>query len=83
MFYKRELWVSEQAKQLGHQLLRELNIHAGYGIADFLSVNPCYDNREALLIWLDQQLAKHPDGVEIEQIKQDFFEHFPASYGLC
>ena len=29
MFYKRELWVSEQAKQLGHQLLRELNIHAG------------------------------------------------------
>jgi len=42
-----------------------------------------HDNREALLIWLDQQLAKHPDGVEIEQIKQDFFEHFPESYGLC
>ena len=83
MFYKRELWVSEQAKHLGHQLLRELNIHAGYGIADYLSVNPGYENRAALLIWLDAQLAKPPDGGEIEQIKQDFFEHFPESYGLC
>ena len=52
--------------------------------AEFLAVNHCYDNQEAFLVWLDQQLAKYPDGVEIEQIKQNFFGHFPESYySLC
>ena len=83
MLYNRELWISEQTRLVGRQLLRELNIQRGYGIAEFLAVNHCYDNQEAFLVWLDQQLAKYPDGVEIEQIKQNFFGHFPESYGLC
>ena len=84
MLYNRELWISEQTRLVGRQLLRELNIQRGYGIAEFLAVNHCYDNQEAFLVWLDQQLAKYPDGVEIEQIKQNFFGHFPESdYSLC
>ena len=71
MLYNRELWISEQTRLVGRQLLRELNIQRGYGIAEFLAVNHCYDNQEAFLVWLDQQLAKYPDGVEIEQIKQN------------
>lgn len=84
MLYKQELWISEQTKQVGRQLLKELNIQRGYGIAEFLAVNQCYDNQQAFLVWLDQQFAKHPDEVEIEKIKQNFFEHFPESYyNLC
>lgn len=63
MLYNRELWISEQTRLVGRQLLRELNIQRGYGIAEFLAVNHCYDNQEAFLVWLDQQLAKYPDGV--------------------
>jgi len=84
MLYKQELWISEHTKKIGRQLLRELNIHMGYGIAEFLAVNNCYDNQQAFLVWLDQQLTQHPEGVEIEQIKKNFFEHFPESYcSLC
>jgi hypothetical protein len=84
MLYKQELWISEQTRQVGRQLLRELNIQMGYGIAEFLAVNQCYDNQQAFLVWLDQQLAKYPEGIEIGQIKQNFYGHFPESYySLC
>ena len=36
MLYNRELWISEQTRLVGRQLLRELNIQRGYGIAEFL-----------------------------------------------
>lgn len=34
----------------------------GYGVAKFLAVNSCYDNQQAFLVWLDQQLTQHPEG---------------------
>ncbi|MEQ1151630.1 hypothetical protein [Acinetobacter johnsonii] len=46
-----ELLISQQARDLGNQLIKEMNINKGYGMANFLGVNFCYDNHQAVLIW--------------------------------
>ena len=47
-----ELLISQQARDLGNQLIREMNINRGYGMANFLDFNSCYDNHQAVLIWV-------------------------------
>jgi len=39
-----ELLISQQARDLGNKLIKEMNINRGYGMANFLGVNSCYDN---------------------------------------
>ena len=39
-----ELLISQQARDLGNQLIKEMNINRSYGLANFLGVNTCYDN---------------------------------------
>lgn len=34
-----ELLISQQARDLGNQLIKEMNINKGYGMANFLGVN--------------------------------------------
>jgi integrase len=48
-----ELLISQQARDLGNQLIKEMNINKGYGMANFLGVNFCYDNHQALEILKD------------------------------
>ncbi|MFW1893688.1 hypothetical protein [Acinetobacter geminorum] len=43
-----ELLISQQARALGNQLIKEMNINRGYEMANFLGVNSCYDN----LMWV-------------------------------
>ena len=40
-----ELLISQQARDLGNQLIKEMNINRSYGMANFLGVNTCYDNQ--------------------------------------
>jgi len=74
-----ELWISQQARDLGNQLIKEMNIDRGYGMANFLGVNSCYDNHQAVLIWTFQLLEREPTLNELAEIKKYFLLIFPDS----
>ena len=74
-----ELWISQQARDLGNQLIKEMNIDRGYGMANFLGVNSCYDNHQAVLIWTFQLLEREPNLNELAEIKKYFLLIFPDS----
>ena len=74
-----ELWISQQARDLGNQLIKEMNIDRGYGMANFLGVNSCYDNHQAVLIWTFQLLEREPALNELAEIKKYFLLIFPDS----
>lgn len=79
MMTTHELWISPEAKLLGYQLIRELNVSMGFGIADYLDVNHCYNNHEAILVWLDQLLAIQPDVNNLDSVRMVLLRHFPES----
>ena len=74
-----ELWISQQARDLGNQLIKEMNINRSYGMANFLGVNTCYDNHQAVLIWTFQLLEREPALNELAEIKKYFLSFFPDS----
>ncbi|KAB0649405.1 hypothetical protein F7P73_18460 [Acinetobacter bohemicus] len=65
-----ELLISQQARDLGNQLIKEMNINRSYGMANFLGVNTCYDNHQAVLIWTFQLLEREPTLNELAEIKK-------------
>ncbi|MEW7195609.1 hypothetical protein [Acinetobacter baumannii] len=67
-----ELLISQQARDLGNQLIKEMNINRSYGLANFLGVNTCYDNHQAVLIWTFQLLEREPALNELAEIKKYF-----------
>lgn len=74
-----ELLISQQARDLGNQLIKEMNINRSYGMANFLGVNTCYDNHQAVLIWTFQLLEREPTLNELAEIKKYFLLIFPDS----
>ena len=83
MSISNELYISKKAKSLGLKLIQELNISVGHSIATYLDVNPCFNNHEATLVWVEHHL-QHSDGIDTAQsLKQDFLKRFPqSSYSL-
>ena len=65
-----ELLISQQARDLGNQLIKEMNINRSYGMANFLGVNTCYDNHQAVLIWTFQLLEREPTLNELAEINR-------------
>ena len=49
------------------------------GMANFLGVNTCYDNHQAVLIWTFQLLEREPALNELAEIKKYFLLIFPDS----
>ncbi|MEN8550655.1 hypothetical protein ABFW07_16200 [Acinetobacter soli] len=76
---KNELLISQQARDLGKKLIRELNINNGYGLANLLGVNSCYDNHQAVLIWTFHQIEEEPLLKDLIKIKKVFLSFFPES----
>ena len=74
-----ELLISQQARDLGNQLIKEMNINRSYGMANFLGVNTFYDNHQAVLIWTFQLLEREPALNELAEIKKYFLLIFPDS----
>ena len=74
-----ELLISQQARDLGNQLIKEMNINRSYGMGNFLGVNTCYDNHQAVLIWTFQLLEREPTLNELAEIKKYFLLIFPDS----
>lgn len=79
MVTSNELWISQKAKLLGHKLIKELNVGMGFGIASYLDVNHCYNNHQAVLIWLEHFLENYPEIQNIDSLKIEFLKYFPES----
>lgn len=45
-----ELYLSQETKKIGYQLISELNIQNGSELSNFLNVNNCYNNHEAKIL---------------------------------
>lgn len=76
---KNELLISQEARDLGNQLIREMNINNGYGLANLLGVNSCFDNHQAVLIWTFHQIDEEPSLEDLIEIKKIFLSFFPES----
>lgn len=76
---KNELLISKEARDLGNQLIREMNINNGYGLANLLGVNSCFDNHQAVLIWTFHQIDEEPLLEDLIEIKKIFLSFFPES----
>lgn len=80
MVTSNELWVSRKAKLLGYKLIKELNVGMGFGIASYLDVNYCYNNHQAVLVWLEHFLEDYPEIQSIDLVKTEFLKNFPESF---
>ena len=70
------LYLSENAKKIGIQLIKELSIHRSNNLSLFLNVNKCFDDREATLVWTQHHLDQHIDD-DYEDVKRTFLAAFP------
>jgi len=80
MVTSNELWVSRKAKLLGYKLIKELNVGMGFEIASYLDVNHCYNNHQAVLVWLEHFLEDYPEIQSIDPLKTEFLKNFPESF---
>lgn len=59
-FTQPQLFISAKAKNLGVQLIKDLQISMAADLELFLDVNPCFNGHQAVMIWV------HPFLGEIE-----------------
>lgn len=45
----------------------------------YLDVNHCYNNHEAVLVWLEHFLTENPEVNNIDLVKVEFLKYFPES----
>ena len=79
MSISNELWLSRKTKLLGYNLIKQLNVGMGFGLAGYLHVNHCYNNHEAVLVWLEHFLTENPEIDNFNSIKTEFLKYFPES----
>ena len=70
------LYLSENSRKIGTQLIKELSINRSNNLSLFLNVNKCFDDREATLVWTQHHLDQHIDD-DYEDVKRAFFFFFP------
>lgn len=74
---KNSILVSHKAKQIGFNLICELNIQNGFGLSKYLSVNNCHDNHSAILIWIDRLFEDNPGELTKQEIINHLFQKLP------
>lgn len=65
------LYLSENSRKIGTQLIKELSINRSNNLSLFLNVNKCFDDREATLVWTQHHLDQHIDD-DYEDVKRAF-----------
>jgi len=59
--HKRSGYITTDANMIANQLIKDLGIQGGTGLARFLEVDVCFDNHRAVRIWVQRQLDKQPN----------------------
>ncbi len=58
-------WISPLADRLASDLIRELQIQSGHGLALYLDVDRVFDNHKAVSVWvqrvIDRSIETNPD----------------------
>lgn len=69
--------VNPKTKQIGFNLIRELNIQNGFGLSKYLAVNNCHDNHSAVLIWIDHLFEENQRELTEQEIIKHLFQKIP------
>lgn len=71
--------ISQQANRLSNQLIRELEVQNGFGLANFLEVDSNFDNFTAIRAWVQRQMNNSfgNDSLDFEALKHQLFELVP------
>lgn len=74
----------DQGNKLANQLIKNLQIQSGFGLAGFLNVDSHLDNFNAVRIWVNKQLVKlQPELSEddtswlYEELEHRFYDCMP------
>ena len=74
-----QLYISQQAKKFGVQLIKDLQISITADLALFLEVNPCFNGHQAVMIWVHHCLDQNQN-MEYDDIRKHFIECFPDAF---
>ena len=78
-FTQPQLFISAKAKNLGIQLIKDLQISMAADLVLFLDVNPCFNGHQAVMIWVHHCLDLNSD-LEYHDIRKNFIGCFPESF---
>ncbi|MCG8148813.1 hypothetical protein H9W84_11935 [Moraxella sp. PS-22] len=53
---------TKQSNQIANQLIKELEVQNGFGLAGFLEVDTNFDNFTAMRVWTYRQIKQFYDG---------------------
>ena len=53
---------TKQSNQISNQLIKDLEVQNGFGLAGFLEVDTNFDNFTAMRVWTYRQIKKFYDG---------------------
>ena len=70
------LYISENTRKIGIQLIKELSIDRSSNFSLFLNVNKCFNDLEATLVWTQHHLDQHMND-DYEDVKRAFLACFP------
>ena len=71
---------TKQSNQIANQLIKDLEVQNGFGLAGFLEVDTNFDNFTAMRVWTYRQVKKFYDGdfpPDYDFLKSKFKDLFP------
>ena len=69
--------VTPYARYLGLELIQNLHIRRGKGIAEYLGVEHFYTNYEAVYLWIDRMLEYSDKELSYSKIRDEFIRAMP------
>lgn len=72
------LYISNSAKALGIQLIREFDIRKNYGFSLFLNMYSHCDDQQSTLLWVHQHLEEFKNH-DYQDVRSYFLECFPEN----
>lgn len=74
-----KLTISDASKTLGLQLINHLNIPFGSGLGHYLGVNPCFNNHQAVMLWIEHLNLSKNDADILVEVTELFLKKFPET----
>lgn len=69
---------SKHAHKIANQLIKDVEIQSGFGLASFLEVDTNFDNFTAVRVWTQRQVGKLAVvDIDYKEVKEKFFDFIP------